>query len=421
MTRTESDLRACYRELPDTASAQQRLRTALLDTVLADTVLPDTGFVDDMRPDTALTGGPGSSPRPGRFRLLAVACSVLVVAAAATTVSLVAHDRPSATAPTAGSSRSAPASSSPAPPSSSPPDISRPSTAAPAVVAWVDRPAPAHAAPPPPPTPITYPTDARPCRASDLSASTGVPGSAMGAADIRVEFTNHARTACVLLGHPSVAGVSGDGTATDLHAKQGSLIGDAPWPAATIAPGQVAAVEISGPDGCDAAVRRKARPVYATLRIGLPSGGFLDVPSHGFDTVCGIGVSRFGVPADPAYRPHSLLNARMNGPVLVGHPGKDVVYTVTLQNPTGTAHSLSPCPAYEEFVIEAVAGKPNSFLHWDYYLNCDTVHEIPAHGSVTYQMRLPLPADFRGPAVKFGWRLQDLSGALAAGRLQVIN
>ena len=47
----------------------------------------------------------------------------------------------------------------------------------------------------------------------------------------------------------------------------------------------------------------------------------------------------------------------------------------------------------------------------DYYLNCDTVREISAHGSVPYQMRLQLPPGLpaRVPA-KFVWHLQGDAG-----------
>src|SRR6266536_1667828 len=155
-----------------------------------------------------------------------------------------------------------------------PPAASDPGISAPDVVAWVDRPAPPYVEPTPTPTPL--PTDARPCRASDLTASPGDVGAAAGTTNIRIDFTNHADTACVLLGYPRVAGVSSDGAVTPLDAAHGSIIGDAPWPAANIEPGETAAVNISGADGCDAA-QRGQQQVYPTLRIRLPSGEDLDV------------------------------------------------------------------------------------------------------------------------------------------------
>lgn len=277
------------------------------------------------------------------------------------------------------------------------------SSAAASAVPWVDRPAPPYR----PPAPTTYPTDARPCRASDLAASPGRVGAAGGMANIRVEFTNRADTVCVLLGYPRVAGVSAAGAVTALHPRHGSVIGVAPWPAADIAPGQRAAVNISSPDGCAAAQRRQFRPVYPRLRVVLPSGGFLDVPDRHFDTVCGVEVSRFGVPAlarreEPAPSP---LTARMTTPA-TAHAGEQIVYTVTLRNRTGTAYSLSPCPAYEEYVVDVHGG----YVHPNYYLNCDAVHAIPAGAAVTFRMRLRLPANFRKTGLaKFGWLMQATS------------
>jgi hypothetical protein len=105
-----------------------------------------------------------------------------------------------------------------------PPAASETSTATPAVVPWVDRPAPPYVEPTP--TPTTFPTDAHPCRGSDLTASAGDIGAAAGTTNIRTEFTNHAGSVCVLLGYPSVAGVSSDGAVTALDAAHGSIIDD---------------------------------------------------------------------------------------------------------------------------------------------------------------------------------------------------
>jgi hypothetical protein len=298
-----------------------------------------------------------------------------------------------------------------------PPAASDTVTTATGVVSWVDRPALPYVEPTPTPTP--WPTDARPCRASDLTASPGEVGAAAGTTNIRIDFTNHAGTACMLLGYPSVAGVSSDGAVTPLDAGHGSIIGDAPWPAANIEPGETAAVNISGADACDAA-HRGQQQVYPTLRIRLPSGDDLDVSNHGFDTVCGVSVSRFGVPADqqPPQEPAPFpLTAHISAPT-TAHAGEDLTYTVTLHNRSDTAYQLTPRPAYEEYL----ALPSGVLVHPNYYLNCDTIHEIPAGGAVTYQMRLQLPAELggTGPA-KFGWHLQGDAGPYAAEIMQITN
>lgn len=289
-------------------------------------------------------------------------------------------------------------------------------TATPTTVAWVNRPAPPYLEPTP--TPTKYPTGARACHATDLRVESGQLGAAGGTANIRVEFTNRSRDVCVLLGYPSVAGVSADGTVTPLHARHDSIVGVAPWPAADIAPGERAAVNISSADGCPAAQRRRFRPLYPRLRIGLPAGRFMDVSSHGLDTVCGVEVSRFGVPAlaAPPHEPRpSPLNVHMSGPA-TAHAGEEIVYSVTLRNPTGTAYRFTPCPAYEEYVGLGTG----SYVHPNYYLNCDTVHEIPPGAAVTYQMRLHLPADFHGTgSAKFGWLIQGNAGPAAADIIRI--
>jgi hypothetical protein len=291
------------------------------------------------------------------------------------------------------------------------------STAAPAVVAWVDRPAPPYVEPTPIPT--TFPTNARPCRATDLSASSGGVGAAMGTTNIRVEFTNHSATACVLLGHPTIAGVSADGRATTLDVRHGSILGNQPWPAANIKPGETAAVNVSSSDACDAA-QRGEHQAYPTLQIGLPSEDLVDVASHGFDTVCGVSVSRFGVPAhaEPPQEPTpSPLTVHISAP-RTARAGEDFAYTVTLHNRAAIAYPLVPCPAYEEYVV--LPG--GVFVHPNYHLNCDTVVEIAARGSVTYEMHLQLAGDLDGTGTaKFGWRLQGEIGPGAAEPIQITS
>jgi Protein of unknown function (DUF4232) len=284
----------------------------------------------------------------------------------------------------------------------------------PDVIAWVDRPAPPYIQPTPTPTPL--PTDARPCRAADLTASQGELGAAAGTTNIRIDFTNRSDTACLLLGHPGVAGVSSDGAVTPLPAAHGSIIGDTPWPAANISPGQSAAVNISSADACTAA-QRGQQQTYPTLRITLPSRDHLDVSSQRLDTICGISVSRFGVPADapPPQEPASPLTAHISAPARA-RAGENLTYTITLRNRSHTAYPLTPCPAYEEYLVQDGAS-----LQPSYYLNCDTIHEIPAGGAVTYQMRLKLPVDLGDGQAKFGWRLHGEAGPYAAEIMQIMN
>ncbi len=286
------------------------------------------------------------------------------------------------------------------------------------VVPWADRPAALYAAP----GPRKFATDARPCQPSDLRMSPGRSGVGLGHTNVAIQFTNRSATACVLLGYPKVAGISARGPITRLAAAHGSYFG-APGPPANIAPGQTAAVNISGADACQAAQQGQHR-FYRRLRIGLPGGGSVDAPAAPFDAICGVSVSQFGVPAgQPAVPPPSPLTARITA-AATARPGADFTYTVTLTNPTATAYPLRPCPAYEEYVYAITgpgkAAARNDHVVKNYYLNCDTVHEISARGSATYQMRLQLPPGLpTGVPAKFVWLLQGLAGPGTSAPLRI--
>jgi Domain of unknown function (DUF4232) len=290
--------------------------------------------------------------------------------------------------------------------------------AAKGVVPWADRPA----APYVEPGPRKFATDARPCRPSDLRMSPGRSGVGLGNTNVAIQFTNRSATECVLLGYPKVAGISASGAITPLAATHGSYFGD-PGPPANIAPGQTAVVNVSGADACNAAQTGQHR-IYRRLRIGLPSGGRVDAPVAPFDAICGVSVSQFGVPADlPAVPPPSPLTARITA-APAARPGEDFTYTVTLTNPTATPYRLRPCPAYEEYVAAITsAGKAaarNDHVVKNYYLNCDTVHEISARSSVTYQMRLQLPPGLpTGVPAKFVWLLQGPAGPGTCAPLRI--
>jgi len=118
-------------------------------------------------------------------------------------------------------------------------------------------------------------------------------------------------------------------------------------------------------------------------------------------------VSTFGVPVSSQAQnssPLDVLTVSIAMPVTLA-AGTMASYTVTLHNPASHPVSLSPCPSYAEFIV-GPGTSPASGLH-RYYLNCQAVAQIPAHGSVTFGMRIPAPAT-AGQA-KFGWALQGTS------------
>jgi Domain of unknown function (DUF4232) len=216
----------------------------------------------------------------------------------------------------------------------------RPQAGAPAggVVPWADW----SAAPYAEPGPRTFATDARPCRPADLRASHGRSGVGLGNTNVAVQFTNRSAAACVLLGYPTVAGISPGGAITPLAAAHGSYFGD-PGPPANIALGQTAAFNVSGADACPAA-HAGQHGVYRRLRIGLPGGGHVDAAVPPFDAICGVSVSQFGVPADqPAAPPPSPLTARITAAATV-RPGADFTYTVPSPTPPRRRTRCGPAP-----------------------------------------------------------------------------
>src|SRR5579871_1952044 len=284
------------------------------------------------------------------------------------------------------------------------------------VVAWVDHPAaqvPVILRSPP------YSTGARPCRPADLSVSHGQLGYATGNTNVQVYLTSRSATACLLDGYPTVAGVAANGTVTPLPARHGSFSGS-PGPSANVAPGQTAAINISGGDNCPLALGGEHQ-VYPELLVGLPGGGTVRVYWTGFDAICGVSVSPFRVPADQPQGPApSPLTARIvAGPT--ARAGTDFSYLVTLVNPAAKPFPLRPCPSYAESLGGLTGpGAAKSYLARYYYLNCSTVRAIPAHGSVTYQIKLPLPSVLpAGLYSKLDWQIQGGTGPAAATSLTV--
>ena len=227
--------------------------------------------------------------------------------------------------------------------------------ATPGVVAWVGHPA---AQVPIVPRFPPYSTGARPCRPAGLTVSHDELGYATGNTSVEVSFTNHSATACWLDGYPAIAGATADGTVTPLRARHGSFPGS-PGPPANIKPGQTAAIYISGGDSCALALNGEHQ-VYPELLIGLPGGGTVGVHRTGFDAICGVRVSPFGVPADQPRGPApSLLTARITaGPAARG--GTDFGYLVTLTNLTAKPFSLRPARATRDSSAGSLVPAPRT-------------------------------------------------------------
>lgn len=251
-----------------------------------------------------------------------------------------------------------------------------------------------------------------------MRAAAGPEGAGLGNTNLPITFVNRSTSACVLKGYPTLVGVDAEGVGHPVTVEHGSYFGD-PGPPANIAPGESAALNISGADACPAILSGGHR-VYADFRIGLSAGGHVEVAAAGFDTICGVWVSQFGVPSaanPPDGVPPSPLTATISAPTSVA-AGTTLSYVIILTNPSATDFALAPCPSYEEYIGSGSAGAWVATVR-DYYLDCDTVSVIRAGASVRFEMQIAIPADQPPGEAKFGWGVQGGPGPWAAQLLQV--
>lgn len=302
------------------------------------------------------------------------------------------------------------------------------------VVPWVDRPAPAYTPPPPAPPPSPPPAMYVRCTAAELTGGLGVTGIGAGSVTRNLVLTNTSGRACTLAGGPSeITGVRGDGRQVRLvtRAVLGIGLDYGLLGPANLQPGQSAQVVLHTTDMCARAIEGHADNFIA-LKVGIGHTGEVRIgfpPGQPYDAVCGVSAYNFGVPLPPAPRHVSPLDVLTVTRTMPGRltAGTTARYIVTLRNPTSRPVALRPCPSYAEFMVPfGTKGSWPPTIH-RYYLNCQAVPTIPAGRSVTFAMRVPVPAiSGRARLAKYGWFLQDTSvqtgGALivvAAGSREV--
>lgn len=277
-------------------------------------------------------------------------------------------------------------------------------------VPWVNRSAPAYVPPLRPRPAAVYP----PCRARQLAGRPGRGGPAAGTVHQEVRLTNRSDRSCTLSGGPTaVTGVRlAGGTTTLTRVARGdgfNLVGPGP---ANLRPGQSGWVTLSYGDGCPA-LTSGGKAGYRTLFIVLDGGRVRIEFPVALNLVCGLVASRFGAPPPPppsSKSPLNVLTATVAMPATLS-AGATASYTVTLRNHSGAPVRLAPCPSYTEYL--GVFSGPGKLLYLarHYYLNCAAIRRIPAHGSVTFAMRIPVPAG-AGQA-KLDWQLQGTDVATA--------
>jgi hypothetical protein len=230
-----------------------------------------------------------------------------------------------------------------------------------------------------------------PCRPADLEDWNVEVGGALGRQiyEARAKLRTDA-AACTLTGSPGLAGLLGGkvkaiaATPTDPtdppdpHIVAGSM-------PATLEPGEGVAVTFDTHSGC---LDGRPETVYTSVRLLF--GGY-DVVLTGTDinATCGVGIGRwYRVAPEPVDRTADLQST-ITAPA-TARLGADLDFVVTLSNPTGEPIALDPCPSYLATVgIELKNGIVRR-------LNCvdptGRTRVIPAGGSLTFAIRLSLPA-----------------------------
>jgi hypothetical protein len=277
---------------------------------------------------------------------------------------------------------------------------------------WVDRSAPVYVPPLQPRPAAAYP----PCQARQLAGRPGRGGPAAGTVFQEVALINRSDRPCTLSGGPTaVTGgrVTGGMTTLTRVAKGDgfNLVGPGP---ANLRPGQSGWVTLSYADGCPA-LTAGGKADYRALFIVVDGGRVRVEFPAALNLICGLEASGFGAPPPPPPGSRSVLNvlaAAVAAPATLS-AGTTASYMVTLHNRSWAPVRLAPCPSYTEYL--GVFSGPGRHLYVErhYYLNCAAVWRIAAHGSATFAMRIPVPAD-AGQA-KLDWQLQDTNVATAMG------
>jgi hypothetical protein len=252
----------------------------------------------------------------------------------------------------------------------------------------------------------------RACAAADVRITAGAAGAYRGQATQEIRIANTGVETCHLPGFPGVQLQPATEAPQTVGASEG-----APQLAShriELAPGEEAVVLLGTPGSCDAA-NQPARKVSKRLQLALPGGGVKTLDGVYVDTLCGRAtVMRFErAESETAARATALklaggisqLTGAISAPDEASRGGL-LRYTVTLTNPTGYPVSLAHCPAYTQSVY--ADGKAADTTQ---RLNCAAAGgQIPANGSVSFDMQAQVPADLAAGNGKLSWKLDGGPG-----------
>lgn len=266
------------------------------------------------------------------------------------------------------------------------------------------------ATPAPPPTPTAPPTpDAPTCRADQLAAGDAGWGGATGSLLGGFLVWNTSASPCRLLGSPSVVIVDGAGrslkvadvTVPNPSAKPIVLGPRQSAPAFGLEPASGLASEtLQWFNWCGASPKGPL-----SLAVTLPEGGVLHLPVvvNGETTFVApstprcdeptipstVTVSAFEEtpgpsPTEPLAVPAEGLRVALEVPDQAT-AGAALHYVAALTNPTASAISLTPCPAYRESLVTA-----SGQLAVDYLLDCAAVPSIGPGQTVRFAMEFEI-------------------------------
>lgn len=273
------------------------------------------------------------------------------------------------------------------------------------------------------PTPLPVPPGTPPCRAAQLEAAQVGQNGATGHLDTPITLRNRGTAACTLDGYADLrivdsggrvlaqaVGSTGRGTFFDSGSPQPVLMqpGTPALPATPDASGfgstGQALVNVEWAD-CKG-------PIAQTATLDLPaSGGRLVVPfvrkapySPACDGQPGFGpyLGRGPFLAIPPQPVRYKLEAQIAAPAQA-RAGTTLTYYVTLSNRGPVAYTFNPCPVY----FESFSGVKSDTM---FALNCAPAGTLAVDASVTFEMRIDIPATLSGPA-ELTWNPFGLEGA----------
>ena len=253
---------------------------------------------------------------------------------------------------------------------------------------------------------------ARACAAADVKVTAGQAGAWRGQATQEIRIANTGLDACHLPGFPTVQLQPANEAPQTVGASDQSP--ELQSTRLELAPGEEIVVLLGTPGSCEAA-NRPERKVSKRLQLALPGGGVKTVDGVHVDTLCGRAtVMRFErVQSEANARAVTMktggavsqLSGSINAPDEASRGGL-LRYTVTLSNPTASPVSLAACPSYTQSVW-AEGKSAESTLR----LNCAAAGgQIPANGSVSFDMQMAVPAELAAGNGKLSWKLEGGPG-----------